>query len=577
LLKQFDESTQTLASLENIASDGEEKETLLADRVELLLAQSRAAEALSLLANVNSNAAPPTARRQFLRLAALLQQAERTQSDKVKNDAFRKDALSQLRQLQQQPASVWTRRGELLTAASAGRNTSGTSQELMKSAETLSRAGDDAKAAELYAKAAKEESTASDGGSAMLLESARAWERAGQQQKAGATYCDASRRAKDPLAASDALLRAAAAYRRSSDAFRRADALHDAEMVLQEHRRRFPTLDQGEREWLTGETLAASGRWLDASQAFVAIAKEDPRRGAALLMAVRCRFQEVRRRPQASEDAAAGAVDFLQKSLAEMRASAPEATASLAEANLYLAELLLDPRVGRPAEAEEALRELLTQSPPHDVLLATRRWLIVALALQPGKESQGEQAVAAMSGATVDDLAQAMAQLHLVASIETEPRREAIGKIERRLLEEADRRGASSRPESRVAIETARVLADWQENDPASAARIRSRLEALRVERPRDPLVIEALALAAIKSRRYEAASAHWQSLTGGLPKGSPAWYRAQLNWIVCLRRTGRMKQALHSVETLEVLHPQLGGPILRRRFEDEKRLLTPS
>ena len=110
-------------------------------------------------------------------------------------------------------------------------------------------------------------------------------------------------------------------------------------------------------------------------------------------------------------------------------------------------------------------------------------------------------------------------------------------------------------------------MADSGETAEASAA-----FRSLAAEFPRDGAIQEAYArLLSEQSDRESLATAliKWRALEKGSPAGAPRWFRAKYAIALVHYRLGDRRQAAKLITLLQLLRPDLGGPEMKRKFED--------
>ncbi len=123
----------------------------------------------------------------------------------------------------------------------------------------------------------------------------------------------------------------------------------------------------------------------------------------------------------------------------------------------------------------------------------------------------------------------------------------------------------SQRARQRLDRINARALADAGRTDEALEQYV-----SLSKKFPHDDQLQEAHAelLSSRQDRAsLEAALSKWRELEKRLPSGSDRWFRAKYSVALLHYRLGNRKQAAKIVTLLKVLHPELGGPAMKRQF----------
>ncbi|HYW78480.1 MAG TPA: hypothetical protein VE890_02850, partial [Thermoguttaceae bacterium] len=96
--------------------------------------------------------------------------------------------------------------------------------------------------------------------------------------------------------------------------------------------------------------------------------------------------------------------------------------------------------------------------------------------------------------------------------------------------------------------------------------------ETLAAAAPDDGAIQEAYAELLLSRRdaaSLEKAMVKWRELEKRSPQGSPRWFRAKyaIAWLHC--QSGNKQQTAKMITLLKLLHPDLGGPEMKARFDD--------
>ncbi|MGC3967962.1 MAG: hypothetical protein QM775_11510 [Pirellulales bacterium] len=95
--------------------------------------------------------------------------------------------------------------------------------------------------------------------------------------------------------------------------------------------------------------------------------------------------------------------------------------------------------------------------------------------------------------------------------------------------------------------------------------------DALASQRPRDAGVQEGYATFLLSQTDRDAlalAAQKWRALEQATREAAPLWYRARLGTARAYAKLGDTDRARQIVELTAALHPDLGGPELKRQFE---------
>lgn len=565
------------------------EDRVLAERVEVLLAQDRTLEALEILYRARQAADPRAAEQrtlpvewEFLYLKVLLAQANQMRDDPLAIGKLQASALQRMRALESLGDPLWVRRAEALFRQHARdlllRNTT----EYRQAAQTLLRTGDYAKAAEVFFRAAEQaEQRGTDPDAIGLFqEASRTWEQARSFDKARDLLVRIERRWPDHPAAAEWLLRAAINARRAylASASQQDYALLD--QLARRHHQRFPDdPTAGEIHYLLGSLRYAERNWEDALAQFLSIRLDHPLHKAGLLAA--SRTYEAWKAPLGdSTSEIPSALDFLER----IRGAAPSGAASgegeldwtaeeRAELDVRFARFCLDPRSNRPDKAR-AVAQRLSQDPAvaHQWRQQAQGLLVLAFAHEL-EFAKAEQAVAGLSAAP-EELFYLLEVLNRRSDGVGEIERRMIGRVQARILERLDAMASSQTEAEPLPWTLTRLRARMNRGETTITAEANQRLQELRTAHPRDALVLEVLAVSYARLGKPGAAVEIWRELVRGLPERTPSWFRAKLELVRSLRADGKFAQAREALQLLEAVHPDLGGPVLAKEFQAEHERL---
>jgi hypothetical protein len=555
---------------------------ILFERVESLLAAQRTLEALQIVhAERNNRAISPQKRSidprwEYLYLKVVLQQASQMPSDPQSASKLQASALRQLRLLDSTTQRIWVRRAELLLSQHARHLMLPEATEYRQAAEILARSGDHRQAAEVYLHAAEkaEAKGESDNVVALLDESARAWEKAGDHLRAQKTFERLVAVNPDSAIAPEAKLRAAVNARRAYLENRSPNTYAALVQIVQEHLARYSDDDSaGDVHYLFATLRKAERRYEDAVDQFLAVPSNHRLYPQSRLAASRTyELWKMPLDPEAPSDGTLGQVIAAHEGwISPMAADKPNLDADArAEMIVRLCMFLLDRRVDRPADAQARLESLLADpKTPHEWIQQARRYLMIALVRQR-EFAEAERWADLHARSNLSEIRMTLERLHQEAEAISELERKFVGRVQSHLVSQVRREWDSMSSADQVdwTLSLARVELHLG-NDNQLAEAIRD-LEELRKTHPNDARVSELVGLCYIRSQRYESAANIFRSLVQGLPEGSAPWYSAKLNLIISLRRAGQVDHARRLLETLEILHPDLGGQHFRERFRLE-------
>jgi hypothetical protein len=558
-----------------------DRDRVLVERVELLLAENRIIDAIEVVHEERRRKDHVPPEWEYLYLKVLLRQAAKMPSDPGAVGKLQASALRQLRLLDSASDPIWLRRGEVLLAQHAKHLLLRESTEYRQAAEILTRSGNHAQAAKVYAKAAEQSLGKGDDENALALleESARSLEKGAEYAKARDTFEAIAHQWPDSAAAPEALLRAAINARRAYLIDHQPASYSELHQLVKNHLNKYPTDEtSGDIHYLLGTMKKAERNYADAAHEFLTVPASHRLYSSSRLAA--SRVYELWKRPlapDASSDGTLGQVIAYHESLVSPLTPNPPPfdVVAKAEITIRLARFLLDPRVDRAADAERWLESLLLiPGVPHEWVQEVRRFQILALCRQD-RFHDAEYLATNHSRSNLDEVLATLQLLNDEASTVTELERKHIGQLQRVLAKDSLEQ-VKTLPDSR--------RLDWQlalaqielnlANEPEIYRTI-DQLQQLKRKHPRDARILEVLGLCYLQTERYQSAGMIWRELIAGAEEGSPLWFRAKLNLVTSLRRAGQEKQAREVLQLVELLHPELGGLPLRKRFQNEHQNLV--
>lgn len=574
------EAWQTIGMLKGRNLPPELADQVLLREIDLLLAENRVVEALAAVHERRAKLGKIEPEWEYQYLKVLLHQADQMPGDPGAVGKLQASALRQLRILDTLPDPVWRRRGEILLSQHAQSLLLQSSAEYRQAGEILTRAGDHAEAARIYRDAGEQAARNGDGETAIALyeECARSWERGGEPARARDMFTLAAETWPDHPLAPEALLRAILNARRVYIGDSQPKSYAELHRLIRIHLERYPD-DETSRDviYLRGTLRKAEGDYESAIEDFLAVPSEH-----RLFLASRMRASRVYEAwkrpldPAGPRDGTLGRVVAFHESLLSTMAAdeLPWSPSQRCELTLRLCQFLVDERIDQPDQAEARINELLAAPDvPHEWIESARRLLLLALVRQ-GKYLEAEQLADVHARAPAADVLATLQLLHDQADRIGDLEKKYIGRVEAHLVRHArtqvDRWEESHRRDWELAL--ARIELNLG-NDERLAESI-ARLQEIRSRQPRDLATAELLGLCLMRLQRHESAILIWKELMDGLPEASAPWYRAKLNLITCLRRSGNIQDARQVLKLLEILHPDLGGSPIRERFLAEREQL---
>ncbi len=469
----------------------------------------------------------------------------------------------------------WSRRAELMVGrAMAGNAKTGNAQTLRMAAESLYHAEKPREAIEAYDRAAAAALTAGDAAEALQLQftaaaiaqqtrdHAQARERF---RKIAAAWPQDSRAAEaDFLAVTSALHLA-----RNSALAERREQLRAAEKELHAHLERWPTSRFGDAAaTLLGDLLKQQLRWQDAAESYRRVRPASQYYIHAVRNLAQCYEQQLRDQEGTQRIALVEeASDALTENLPNLQSATPT-TWSSAHRQAVRACLRLRLRYGDPQDTrtQRLLNELGRLVDDEDQVDPEARVLRWEAAVRRGAASQAERLLDGMPQAARTALVESLTSL--TSRLESLPEPAPTGRVILRALDdlalpedEAERDTAA-----KLRLLRAQALAATGQHQQAGQL-----FAQLAQEFPKDGDLQEAraryLSTAAGPSQRPLALKA-WTTVERRSRSGSDRWFRARLARIEMLLLQEDRDQAAKLIRLTRVLHPQLGGEQMRRKFE---------
>lgn len=490
---------------------------------------------------------------------------------------YRSRAAAMAGLIEERHSPYFARRAEALTASSVAAAAAGGHDDgaLAKAAESFYRQGNISKALELYdqifAQSRRKENA--DGAFAAAFTAAALEQQRGEFAAATERFESLAAAMPQHARAGEASLLAAFNWGRhladATDPATIGPGLDRYVAMLESHLQRYSA----------GGTAPQARLWLakvyiQRKQFDVAIAqlRQVPAGDLLAAQAVEALRQAVNsaiRVPRPAAERTAAAESYADALRTFGIASPGDAPSAVGRAALRsAAELQLTYCDDRYASCAELLRGLL-QLP--ELVAEERSMLIAWLSLAEAGAGRVEAATAEaekLKPPLDGSAAPIVARLDALAARAPVERRDAFAKLILKFVEVLRPR-RDAMPEvwiEQVAPAEARALSHL--GRVAEARRVWNDLAAAR---PRDAAVQEGYAdflLAQSDRESLQLAAARWREVERAVQEATPAWYRARLGTALAYQKLGDDARARQIADLTAALHPDLGGPTLKPRFD---------
>jgi hypothetical protein len=335
----------------------------------------------------------------------------------------------------------------------------------------------------------------------------------------------------------------------------------------------------GEARRRLGQLRKYEGDWPRAVAAYRAVPPEDPKFAESVAAAAACYTAWLAQRQAAGEPTATIADEAAEwlRSLALADEAGPSSeppaeplTELQRDAALTAASLWLRFAPGGSAKAESLLAGALRRAgdAPDDWRRAAQAARVAALA-GSGRRSEAAGMLAEVSGAPASQILDLLEDLGRAADDAPADARRELAGLQLQALGLLGRDAADLPPERKKRLDAIRAeaLTRTGQTDEAIQA-----YRALAAAYPRDGALRTAYAellLGGDDPASLQAALDEWREVERFSPEGSPGWFRAKYHVASLHERMGNHQQAARIVALLKLLHPDLGGPELRRQFEE--------
>lgn len=549
---------------------------LRAEQMRLALAES-VDRAVAMLPAERSFAGQTSAELDLARLEICLAawRAASRGANAAEADRWLREAEQVVSTMEAEHGPFWKRRAERLLAATVGAaGGAADTGVLVRVAEDAFRAGRLDEAVAAYDRAAQ--ATAASGDASRAFELGYIAATIEHQRNA---HAEASRRYEalalgnptHPAAANAHLLAIHHAAQQVRQGQSGAEDRYAA--LIEEHLRRWgesPSAD--EARFRLGQILRQRRDWRGAIAAFRSVGGETHRE-EGVEAAIGCYRRLIEAQRAAGENAertAQEAADWLA-SLARAGGGPsggaqgdPRRRCAVEAARLYL-----DGAEGGAARAVEVLHAALDASPdaPESWRREAQTIMISALAAL-GRFGEAGEVLRHLAGGGPGALVETLESLERLSRDSDARARAELANLRLQLVEQLAREAAQldAGEKRRVDLARAAALADADRRDDALRA-----YGALVGKNPRDAAIrrsyAELLGKGEDRAELLEALQ-QWRALEPLVPENSPAWWRAKFELARTHYRLGNSQQAARIIVLLRVLHPELGGQEMKRRFD---------
>ncbi|MEX0867916.1 MAG: tetratricopeptide repeat protein, partial [Pirellulales bacterium] len=541
----------------------------------LAIARGQHEQALEILDPGPPSGAEQTAAWDYELLVALLRQWQQAEGTSQAGE-WQTKATEQVRLIEARHSPYWRRRAEsLLGSIVAASPATDDLEVLVRAAQSYYRSGniDDASAAyqRAYQQAVKSQSVdrAFDIGYTLASIEHQRQRHAAAAERYRELALAHSGHERAPQAHLMAIFNAAQALR--------GQATPDAGeyvALLAEHLGRWPrseSTDQA-RIWL-GRLHQQHGDWEAAAEAFSGVRAESTHAAEAVDRAAACYRAWLAESNRANErtriaDSAADyfeSVVFGQTQSWPEEFSPPQRAAALHAARFRLqhaggdydrVEKLLAVAIDRAGDADDQWRS------------ATRVWLALAIAMQPNRSSEAVALLEKLSAVDPDELLGLSRSLNEAAADASPTAAVELARLQlqvvQRLRNHSER--LSRAQATQVALAEAAALVLVGDTDRARAAYAQ-----LAGDLPNDgdlQATYGELLLASDDQNDWQQALLKWREIERRSPPNSTRWYAAKLAQATAYEKLGNCRQALRIIALTRVLHSDLGGPAMKKKFE---------
>ena len=553
----------------------------MAEEIRLMLSENLLAEAVAKLTEPGELDGVISADLDYARLEACLAAWRNADRSKDAEEAARRqtEATAMVGTIERLHGPYWTRRAELLLAGYVESSSGGGDLVMrVRAAESSYRSGriDDALAA--YDRARELATQIGDTAQAFEIGFAAAAvvSEAGRHQEALSRFrrlaVDMPSSPKAPRAHRAAISHAGQLALDGAEA-----SLQVYADLLEEHIRTWPNgAEVDQVRWQLGNLRKHQFDWQSAVLAYRTISTDFVQYDRVVEAAAECYLRwldELIDEGRPTDDVATAAAGWLESLVFAPDGRPPEKWSPLArQVVLWAAQIRMDYTAGGYGRAEQVLRDAMNSADaaPPDWLSAAQTLLVFSLA---GQERRREAAAVLeqISQGPTDKLLEILEGMtRLSADAGADVRMDLAG-LQLRTVELLQPKRAELTQSQLHEMDRiiAEALVDIGRVDEALRAYRR-----LAGAWPNDGDVQEGYArlLASQPDRAsLETALARWRELEKRTPEGSDRWFRAKYAIARLHVRMNDKRRAEKMIRLLEILHPEMGGPRMKARFDQLK------
>ena len=344
--------------------------------------------------------------------------------------------------------------------------------------------------------------------------------------------------------------------------------------LLEEHLRLWPTGHSADQaQWLLGRLREHQNDWPAAVAAYRSISPEHPQFVPGLKALAGCYdrwLSELQDERRPTREVAAAASEYFEGLLRAERGLPQnwgmiEHTAALAAARLWLRES--PPRYER---IEAVLAAALQDTNPAGKHFAAEELGLLVLALAgQGRHEAAQQKLGELTGEAPGALLDLLEQLSRLLPVASQDDRRALLSLKILVIDRLKPRQSELEADKRMVFDHHAARAYAAAGQTSAARQLYQRLIE---QNPRDGDLQEEYALVLSQGTdkaSLDAALGTWRQVEQKSKPGSPRWFRAKYNLAHTHERLGNKQHASKIVALTQVLHPELGGPELKARFEE--------
>lgn len=577
LLQKHHQASLTLEKLRVAQVPADISRQARAERIRLALAAGRLDDAQTLAREPAGRSAELDYARLEVQLAALqaAQQADGVQAVQ----AWQAEAARQVRQIERNYGPYWMRRAEILLAATVGSGADGHLEALTRAAQSYYRSGHLDQAVATYdravAKARAEEDLAAAG--ELAFTAATIEHDRHRHQAAAARYAALAQQFADhPLAARAHLLAIVntAALARAAPADLQKKWLAEYERLLVQQTERWSTGPEADRarRWLA-ELRQARHQWAEAIAVYRQVPSDGRQFAEAVTAAGAC-YAELLREHQAQgkpvAKIAADAVEMLDRAIVGSERRWPQRFQPFQQQAAQMsAKLRLQYLPDTAVDAEQLLRQAITRSPDAPVAWQTEMQMLLVYALaSQGRRADAMATMDKISGGSANGLLAMLEALEQLTEKTASTARPELAALQLAAIGHLAPRREQLTLERRRTLDTleAGALAGARQYDQALV-----RYEQLAKQFPNDGQIAEArLRLLGRSTDRavLEKTATAWRQVERRSRRASPRWFRARYAQAEVAYRLGQADRAAKLIRLTATLHPELGGPEMKARFQ---------